>query len=74
MNKTPIIIIVVVIIIFLCCYSISALLWTLGVWQRANEPYRYEGSLSGTESVQYHIEEQIETWNETPVLFSTRGQ
>ena len=47
MNKTPIIIVVVIIIIVICCCSLGALLWTLGAWQMANEPYQYEGDSTG---------------------------
>jgi hypothetical protein len=42
MNKTPIIVVIVAIIV-LCCCSMCAVLWTVVVWQQANEQYQYEG-------------------------------
>jgi hypothetical protein len=62
MNRTPIIIAVVIIaIIIMCCCSLFALFWTIGSWQRSQEPYAYDiriselspgrsGSLSGASS------------------------
>ncbi|MDR1185618.1 MAG: hypothetical protein LBK67_12600 [Coriobacteriales bacterium] len=54
MNKTPIIIVMIIAIIVLCCCSICALLWTVTAWQRANEPYQYEGERVSYTSADVH--------------------
>ena len=47
MNKTPIIIAAVIVaIIVICCCSLFALFWTIGSWQKSQEPYSYGSRLS----------------------------